>query len=114
MSRWCSRACVISGIKTALNRDVRCAVALRRWYRCNSLRSHHSCAGAFMKHFVLIALALSLAAGSAQAQSGKASLKDAQGKDVGTAELAQLPQGVLIKLSLKGLPAGEHAFHVHG
>src|SRR6478736_7302404 len=67
-----------------------------------------------MKHIVLIALVLALAAGSARAQSGKASLKDAQGKDVGTAELAQLPQGVLIKLSLKGLPAGEHAFHVHG
>jgi len=67
-----------------------------------------------MKHIVLISLVLALAAGSARAQSGKASLKDAQGKDVGTAELAQLPQGVLIKLSLKGLPAGEHAFHVHG
>src|SRR4029078_8534496 len=24
------------------------------------------------------------------------------------------PAGVLIKLSLKGVPAGEHAFHVHG
>jgi superoxide dismutase, Cu-Zn family len=70
--------------------------------------------GAFMKHTILVALILSLAAGSAQAQSGKASLKDAQGKDVGSAELTQLPQGVLIKLSLKGLPAGEHAFHVHG
>jgi Cu-Zn family superoxide dismutase len=66
-----------------------------------------------MKHFILAALTLVVAIGSAQAQSGKASLKDAQGKDVGTAELTQLPQGVLIRLALKGVPAGEHAFHVH-
>jgi len=67
-----------------------------------------------MKHVVLAALTLALATGAAQAQTAKAALKDAQGKDVGSAELAQLPQGVLIKLSLKGVPAGEHAFHVHG
>jgi superoxide dismutase, Cu-Zn family len=48
------------------------------------------------------------------AQSAKAALKNADGKDVGSAELTQTPAGVLIKLSVKGLPAGEHAFHVHG
>jgi Cu-Zn family superoxide dismutase len=68
-----------------------------------------------MKRVALVALALLIfTAGSASAQTGKAALKDAQGKDVGTAELSQLPAGVLIKLSVKGLPAGEHAFHVHG
>jgi Cu-Zn family superoxide dismutase len=41
-------------------------------------------------------------------------LKDAGGKDVGSAALMQTPAGVLIKLSVNGLPAGEHAFHVHG
>jgi Cu-Zn family superoxide dismutase len=50
---------------------------------------------------------------SAHAQTAKAPLKDAAGKDVGTVDLVQTPHGVLLKLSLKGIPAGEHAFHVH-
>lgn len=49
----------------------------------------------------------------AAAQTAKASLKDGGGKDVGAAELTQTPAGVLIKMSIKGLPAGDHAFHVH-
>jgi superoxide dismutase, Cu-Zn family len=57
---------------------------------------------------------LGLATFSTAAQSAKALLKDAGGKDVGSAALMQTPAGVLIKLSVKGLPAGEHAFHVHG
>jgi Cu-Zn family superoxide dismutase len=57
---------------------------------------------------------LGFATFSAAAQSGKALFKDAGGKDVGSAALMQTPAGVLIKLSVKGLPAGEHAFHVHG
>jgi len=67
-----------------------------------------------MKQVVLAALTVALATGAAQAQTGKAVLKSADGKNVGSAELTQLPQGVLIKLSLNELPAGEHAFHVHG
>jgi Cu-Zn family superoxide dismutase len=57
---------------------------------------------------------LVLATLSASAQSAKATLKNAEGKDVGSAALNQTPAGVLIKLSLKGVPAGEHAFHIHG
>ena len=53
------------------------------------------------------------AALSAEAQNAKASLKNAEGKDAGTAMLTQIPAGVLIALSLKGAPGGEHAFHVH-
>ena len=68
-----------------------------------------------MKRIIFVAFALlTVMAAPALAQTGKAALKDAQGKEVGSAELSQLPSGVLVKLSVKGLPAGEHAFHVHG
>ncbi|HWE53245.1 MAG TPA: superoxide dismutase family protein [Bryobacteraceae bacterium] len=42
-------------------------------------------------------------------------LKDAAGKDVGTAKLSDGPggKGVKITATLMGLPAGEHAFHIH-
>ena len=49
----------------------------------------------------------------AAAQVAKATLKDTTGKDVGTVNLVQTSSGVLIKLSLKGMPAGEKAFHIH-
>ena len=47
------------------------------------------------------------------AQTAKASLKDQKGADVGTVDLTQAPAGVLLRLSLKGLPARERAFHIH-
>jgi Cu-Zn family superoxide dismutase len=50
---------------------------------------------------------------SVEAQTATASLKDATGKDVGQVQLIQTPHGVLLKLSVKGLPAGEHAVHIH-
>ena len=59
---------------------------------------------------LLLTTALAL---PAAAQSAKTALKDKSGKDVGTAELMQVPDGVLIKLALKGAPAGDHAFHIH-
>ena len=43
----------------------------------------------------------------------KAELKDAQGKTIGTAELAASQHGVLIRVHLTAAPAGEHAFHIH-
>jgi superoxide dismutase, Cu-Zn family len=64
--------------------------------------------------FGLVAAAtLSLGATFANAQTAKAVLKDATGKDVGTVQLVQTPHGVLLKMALKGVPAGERAFHIH-
>ncbi|MCA0303102.1 MAG: superoxide dismutase family protein [Proteobacteria bacterium] len=49
----------------------------------------------------------------AQSQTAKATLKDAQGKEVGAVELVQVTNGVLLRMALKGAPAGERAFHIH-
>jgi Cu-Zn family superoxide dismutase len=59
------------------------------------------------------ALFAAVLSGPVAAQTAKAALKAADGKDVGTADLAAVPGGVLIKLAVKGLPTGDHAFHVH-
>jgi superoxide dismutase, Cu-Zn family len=66
-----------------------------------------------MKPIKIIGVAslLIFAAAPALAQTARAGLKSTDGKDVG--ELLQTPAGVLLKVSVKGLPAGEHAFHVH-
>lgn len=45
--------------------------------------------------------------------STKVELKDGKGQAVGTATLSPGSNGVNIALDLKGLPAGEHALHVH-
>ena len=66
-----------------------------------------------MKFIVAVALSLLAFTAAASAQTGKATLKNADGKEVGSAEISPLPAGVLIRLTLKGVPAGEHAFHVH-
>jgi superoxide dismutase, Cu-Zn family len=42
-----------------------------------------------------------------------AQLKDGSGKAIGDADLVQTQGGVLIKLQLKGVAPGEHAFHIH-
>jgi Cu-Zn family superoxide dismutase len=62
---------------------------------------------------LIAAVILALTSLPAVAQTASAALKSADGKDVGTAQLTQTPSGVLINLSVKGLPAGERAFHVH-
>ena len=62
----------------------------------------------------LAALAIGgMASLPAAAQTAKATLKDANGRDVAQVQLMQTPHGVLLRLSLKGVPAGEHAVHIH-
>jgi Cu-Zn family superoxide dismutase len=56
---------------------------------------------------------LSAYAMPASAELANAQLKDKSGKAVGDVDLTQGPGGVLLRISLKGVPAGEHAFHIH-
>ena len=67
-----------------------------------------------MRLIVASAIVLLAFSATASAQSGKATLKNADGKEVGAAELSQTPHGVLVRLTVKGVPAGEHAFHING
>lgn len=66
-----------------------------------------------LKQSALAVLFCAAAALPAVAQSASAPLKNADGKEIGSANLTQTPHGVLINVSVKGLPPGEHAFHVH-
>lgn len=68
---------------------------------------------ASLKRAGFAALIIAATALPASAQTAKATLKTADGKDAGSATLTQTPSGVLIALAVKNLPAGEHAFHVH-
>jgi Cu-Zn family superoxide dismutase len=52
-------------------------------------------------------------AGKALGQAAHAELRNDKGEAVGEATLAQTPHGVLLTVDLHGLPAGEHAFHIH-
>lgn len=66
-----------------------------------------------MRHAFFVALSLlaplaALAAGPAQA-----TLKDAQGKEVGAATFTERDGGVKLAVVVHGLPPGTHGIHVH-
>jgi superoxide dismutase, Cu-Zn family len=56
---------------------------------------------------------LSHTASAAELNRARADLKNAQGKNVGTASLRETQDGVLIIIEAKGLPEGLHAVHIH-
>jgi superoxide dismutase, Cu-Zn family len=69
-----------------------------------------------MKQQPLSALGLAFLMGCSMAASGqraRAELKDKDGKTVGNATLREQPDGVLVRVELKGLTPGLHAVHVH-
>ena len=49
----------------------------------------------------------------ASAQTTTVHLKNTTGADVGTVTATEVDDGVLMKVAVKGLPPGTHAFHVH-
>jgi len=67
----------------------------------------------------LVAVFLLAASASAEEHKGspvyKASavLKDASGKEVGTATFSATPSGALLDLNLTAVPPGVHALHIH-
>lgn len=65
---------------------------------------------------VLTVVVLALGALAAPALAGDkaaAVLKDKDGDQIGTVELTDTPNGVLLSVNLTSVPAGDHAFHIH-
>ena len=62
---------------------------------------------------IVLGAALALGSPAGAADSASASLKDASGNQVAKATLTNAKEGVLIRLDLSAVPAGEHAFHIH-
>jgi Cu-Zn family superoxide dismutase len=62
---------------------------------------------------LLCAAAFASSASAQQPLSATASFINSEGNDIGSATLTETPSGVLISLALRGLPTGEHAFHIH-
>jgi superoxide dismutase, Cu-Zn family len=64
--------------------------------------------------WLVSALVLAFAASPAlAADTASAALKDKDGKEVGQVVLTRTQDGVLLNVTLTGIPPGDHAFHVH-
>jgi superoxide dismutase, Cu-Zn family len=61
----------------------------------------------------MAAIAAVAASAAASAEMANAALKDKSGKPVGDVDLVQTRHGVLLKVSIKRLPPGVRAFHIH-
>lgn len=61
----------------------------------------------------LLATCVVLGALDAHSQQATATFLNPDRKPIGTATLTQTPSGVLIDVTVNGVPAGAHAFHVH-
>ncbi|MCH8686098.1 superoxide dismutase family protein [Pedomonas mirosovicensis] len=61
----------------------------------------------------LVAAVLGSASAMAKGETATADLRNREGAVVGHAELTQQGEDVVVKGTVKGLPAGVHAFHIH-
>ena len=61
----------------------------------------------------IFSAAILLASPAFAVDKASAVLKDASGKEVGSATFTSTPSGVLIALDVTALPPGDHAFHIH-
>jgi len=67
-------------------------------------------------HRLAIVAAISAAAltmTSSMAAAATARLAGPDGADIGSVTLTEMPNGVLLEAKLRGLPPGEHGFHIH-
>ena len=62
---------------------------------------------------VSVAGAMALASPALAVDTASAVLKDASGKEVGTATLTATPSGAMLDLKLTAVPPGVHALHIH-
>ena len=62
---------------------------------------------------MMLGLAMAGVLAQGMETTAKAELKDANGKTVGNVLLTDTPHGVLLHVTLMGVPEGQHAFHIH-